>query len=213
MPTAEDRERNKKSVIFAAYRCYLRAGIEGATQKDIAREAGLTPRSVQRYFKDRDALLLAVTEYFLNRYNQYVQDYIWQNRRKDMNALDEVGLFLEAQKKIYLQNGGVFLLMAELELYFKRYKRRYLFAMPQLKKLDAMRPCLQDILRRGAAEGSLCISGDIVDLVELIVATYTGLFQHFNFKYLVETEGSREKDIHMFDFYCSRVRCFLQGSL
>ena len=89
-------------MILAAYHCYLRCGIEKTTQRDIAREANLTPRSIQRYFKDRDELLLAVTGYLLGKYNQYVQDYVSQNAARNKTALEEVVLFLECQKKIYL---------------------------------------------------------------------------------------------------------------
>ena len=210
MPTAEDCERNKKIVILAAYHCYLRCGIEKTTQRDIAREANLTPRSIQRYFKDRDELLLAVTGYLLGKYNQYVQDYVSQNAARNKTALEEVVLFLECQKKIYLEYGGVFLLMNELDIYFKRYKERYLSSMRVLKKLDVMRPYLQDILRRGVKEHSIHVSTSLEDLSELIIATYTGLFHHFNFKYLAEDEKKREKDIQMLDLYICSLRRFLQ---
>ena len=213
MPTAEDCERNKRNVILSAYRCYLRSGIEGATQKDIAAEAKLTTRSIQRYFKDRDALLLAVTEYLLGKYNRYVQDYILGNRRRDMTALDEVVLFLECQKKIYLEDGGIFLLMNELDIYFKRYKRRYLLAMPKLKELDVMRPYLMAILQRGEKEGSILMTRDAADLTELIIATYTGLFHHFNFKYLKEDSRRKEKDIRMLDIYIDGLKRWLHPSV
>lgn len=209
MPTAEDCERNKKNVIMAAYRCYLHCGIEGATQKDIAREAKLTPRSIQRYFCNRDELVLAVAKYMLSEYNNSVKEYVLQKCPVNMNALEELGLFLECQKKIYLENEGIFLLMNELDIYFKRYKQRYLFAMPELKRLDAMRPYLYSILQRGIHEGCIYISGDVTDRVELIIATYTGLFQHFNSKYLVTSGHCRENDIGMFDLYIHGLKNFL----
>lgn len=212
MPTAEDCERNKKIVIIAAYHCYLRCGIEKTTQRDIAKEAHLTPRSIQRYFRDRDELLLAVTVYLLRKYNQYVQDYVLQNAARNKTALDEVVLFLECQKKIYLEYGGVFLLMNELDIYFKRYKERYLSSMVVLKKLDVMRPYLQNLLRRGIEEHSIHISTSVEDLAELVIATYTGLFHHFNDKYLEEDEKRREKDIQMLDLYICSLRRFLERS-
>ena len=103
--------------------------------------------------------------------------------------------------------------MNELDIYFKRYKKRYLFAMPKLKKLDVVRPYLKDLLQRGAAEGSVCTSRDIAELTELIIATYTGLFHHFNFKYLQESRKRRENDIRMLDIYIDGLKRCLRPAL
>ena len=149
MPTEEDCDRNKQHVILATYRCFKRYGIDGTTQKRIAQEACLTPRSIQRYFKDRDELTLETTIYMLRLYDDYVHAYIARKKQPGMTALDEVLLYLECQKEIYLERPGFFLLLNEMDVYYKRHKLHYKALVPKLKQQETMRPFLQSILSVG----------------------------------------------------------------
>ncbi|WP_376793721.1 TetR/AcrR family transcriptional regulator [Thermogemmatispora sp.] len=60
-PKAEGEDR-REQIIEAALRVFARKGFARATNKDIAREAGITPGLIYYYFADKEALLKAVIE-------------------------------------------------------------------------------------------------------------------------------------------------------
>src|SRR5579875_1678928 len=61
-PKTEGTEDRREQIIDAALRVFARKGVARATNKDIAREAGITPGLIYYYFADKDALLQAVIE-------------------------------------------------------------------------------------------------------------------------------------------------------
>jgi TetR/AcrR family transcriptional regulator, repressor for uid operon len=58
-PVAEARQRQ---ILEAAAACFGRRGFHQATMQDICAEAGLSPGSLYRYFRSKDALIAAFVE-------------------------------------------------------------------------------------------------------------------------------------------------------
>ncbi len=57
MPKLVDHDERREEVAEAAWRVIGRDGLDGATLREIAREAGFTTGVIQHYFRDRDELL------------------------------------------------------------------------------------------------------------------------------------------------------------
>src|SRR3989440_13080419 len=55
-------EDRREQIIDAAMRVFAQKGFTKATNKDIAREAGITPGLIFYYFESKDALLNAILE-------------------------------------------------------------------------------------------------------------------------------------------------------
>ena len=55
-------EDRREQIIDAAMRVFSQKGFTRATNKDIAREAGITPGLIYHYFENKDALLKAIIE-------------------------------------------------------------------------------------------------------------------------------------------------------
>jgi AcrR family transcriptional regulator len=55
-------EDRREQIIEAALRVFARKGFKGATNKDIATEAGITPGLIYHYFANKEALLKAAIE-------------------------------------------------------------------------------------------------------------------------------------------------------
>ncbi|NLV86365.1 MAG: helix-turn-helix transcriptional regulator, partial [Clostridiales bacterium] len=66
---------NKNNVIAHALHCFIEYGIDAATIAQIAERAGLTERSVYRYFDSKSDLVLETALLF------------WDNTVKQANAL------------------------------------------------------------------------------------------------------------------------------
>jgi len=55
-------EDRREQIIEAAMRVFSQKGFTRATNKDIAREAGITPGLIYHYFENKEALLKAIVE-------------------------------------------------------------------------------------------------------------------------------------------------------
>jgi TetR/AcrR family transcriptional regulator, transcriptional repressor of aconitase len=60
--TREHLEARRGQIVLAALTCMGRRGVDGATMRDIAVEAGLSTGVLYRYFRDKEALIEAITE-------------------------------------------------------------------------------------------------------------------------------------------------------
>jgi AcrR family transcriptional regulator len=60
VPKIVDHDERREDVAEAAWRVIGRDGLEGATLREISREAGFTTGVIQHYFRDRDELLAFV---------------------------------------------------------------------------------------------------------------------------------------------------------
>ena len=67
MPHEEQREKNIRLVTEKALDCFLEIGIEKTKIADIARQCGLTERSVFRYFETKADLVPAASLLYWNR--------------------------------------------------------------------------------------------------------------------------------------------------
>lgn len=55
-------EDRREQIIDAAMRVFAQKGFTRATNKDVAREAGITPGLIYYYFESKEALLMAIVE-------------------------------------------------------------------------------------------------------------------------------------------------------
>ena len=80
--SAKPRPATRERLIAAAFRVVAREGLEGASVKTIAAEAGVTPGLLHYHFPTRDALLTAAVR-------QAQADYQERSRRRRENATPE----------------------------------------------------------------------------------------------------------------------------
>lgn len=57
-------EDRREQILEAAIRAFAQKGFSRATNKDIAREAGITPGLIYHYFENKEALLNAIVEHY-----------------------------------------------------------------------------------------------------------------------------------------------------
>ena len=67
MPKIVDHEERKARLAAAVWRVIERAGIEGATVRSVAAEAGVSPGSLRYYFSDQGELLLFAADLIARR--------------------------------------------------------------------------------------------------------------------------------------------------
>ncbi|WP_432544177.1 TetR/AcrR family transcriptional regulator [Kineococcus sp. SYSU DK002] len=72
MPKLVDHAERRDRIIRAAWRIIAERGIDAATMREIAREAGYANGALTHYFADKDSLLRAAYEYVYAATNQRV---------------------------------------------------------------------------------------------------------------------------------------------
>lgn len=73
MPKLVDHQARRAEIVAAVWRVVTRAGMNGATVRSVAAEAGVSPGSLRHYFSDQGELLLFAAEAMTDRVVQRLQ--------------------------------------------------------------------------------------------------------------------------------------------
>lgn len=119
MSLEEIREKNIRLVVEKAMDCFIDKGIEHTKIKDIAKAAGLTERSVFRYFPTKADIVQAAIYSFWTSSLEKIISQLAQCDTEGMNGCQQVRLLLHLYGQIFIDNpgGARFALDAEVALY------------------------------------------------------------------------------------------------
>ena len=115
----ELRERNKRQTVERALELFIRQGVEQTTIREIAAAAGLTERSVYRYFESKAALVLATTFLFWERTARQVEEIVTAQLYPGMPGIEQIRIMLAFYSGMYLEHPEYvrYILQAETALY------------------------------------------------------------------------------------------------
>ena len=155
MTLREIRLENKQRVVKTALDYFVEKGIERSRVSDIAKDSGLTERSVFRYFENKPALVLDALLYLWNSRITEMSNYF-----RDLEINDLTGK--ERCLKILLAYGSLFM-PSKKELIFVEEAEVYLYRMNLQDKIkfDPLKPYvdgegpLQKAIKKGIADGSI----------------------------------------------------------
>ena len=118
MSMQEVREQNIALVTQTALACFVENGIEKTTIRDIAQHAGLTERSVYRYFAGKDELVIAAAYLYWDRAKELAAQSLAKQRRRGMTGIEEIRVLLRSYAElIFTDPAGIrFSLDAEVAL-------------------------------------------------------------------------------------------------
>ena len=103
MSLQEVREQNIALVTQTALACFVENGIDKTTIRDIAHRAGLTERSVYRYFATKDELVVAAAFLYWDRAKAQAAQALVSARQPGMTGIEEIRVLLRsyAVKMLY----------------------------------------------------------------------------------------------------------------
>lgn len=172
MSLEELREQNKKLTIEKALELFIKNGVDQTTVKDIATAAGLTERSVYRYFSSKADLVLATAFLFWERISARVEKLVSEKGYQGMSGIEQVDIMLRFYAGLYMENPDSvrFILNCETALYnagiYADIQKR-----PPGRFEDSNSPMVRAIMA-GLADGS--ISPD-VDVKEIYYNAYDAI--------------------------------------
>ena len=118
MSLQEVREQNIALVTQTALACFVENGIDKTTIRDIAHRAGLTERSVYRYFATKDELVVAAAFLYWDRAKAQAAQALVSARQPGMTGIEEIRVLLHSYAGlIFTDPAGIrFSLDAEVAL-------------------------------------------------------------------------------------------------
>ena len=158
MANEQVRVQNVRNVLCAAHRCFIQSGIENTTLDLIAREAGVSLRSLNRYFVSKSDLVLETLRW--SKQNDCCASEEEQRRFEQLLNSRKTGdqllqSYIDLLIRLYRENPQVFLVRSEMEQYLFRNQLEQSAACIAARSAIMGRPVLREIFRRGQADRTL----------------------------------------------------------
>ncbi|GGS76048.1 TetR/AcrR family transcriptional regulator [Nonomuraea spiralis] len=170
MPKIVDHDERRAEVLSAARRVIVRDGIDAATTRAIAKEAGYSNGVLAHYFADKDEILLSA----LRQSHQRI--------RARLTRKVEGVTGLAALREVLLDNlplDGERTQESRLEVSFwSRSLASERLAEVQRAEADELRAAVRELLGQARTAGELRADGNLDDLAEHLLALVDGLSLH-----------------------------------
>lgn len=189
MSLEELRERNKTLVIEKALDCFIKNGIDNTKITDIAKAAGLTERSIYRYFDTKTDLVQAASYLFWNNTLEGIRNRVEASKISGLPGIDQIRALLYQYSNLYFENrqGVLFTLDAEMYLY-SAGRSKTLKRPPE--KFETSNSPLVIAIRKGIDDGSVSPDADAKELYYNAYDSILGVMQ----KLALEASGFDELD-------------------
>lgn len=200
------KEANIQKVINAALDSFIKYGIEDSKISDIAATAGLTERSVFRYFDTKSDLVLAAAMLFWDRVKKSVTksgNEVLEDNKANPNSsgIKEVETILKNYTHIYFNQSKQLVFVHEAEAYLYRHgKEKLLNNSPILSFQDSTDP-LAIAIKKGLEDGSICKDIDIEDLYYNTYDSILGVLQKLAIR-RNENDTNDQKIAKRLDQFC-----------
>ncbi|GGL17424.1 HTH-type transcriptional regulator PksA [Sphaerisporangium melleum] len=170
MPKIVDHEERREEVVDAARRVILREGIDAATTRAIAKEAGYSNGVLTHYFADKDDILLSALRASHRRIVRRLSAKL--TGRSGLAALREVlldnlPLDEERERETALEVG-----------FWGRSLAGGRLLEVQREEAGELRLLVRTLLESGAAAGEIAPGTDLDDAAERLLALVDGLSLH-----------------------------------
>ncbi|MEU6427902.1 TetR/AcrR family transcriptional regulator [Microbispora sp. NPDC046973] len=170
MPKIVNHEERRGEVVAAARRIILREGIEAATTRAIAKEAGYSNGVLTHYFADKDEILLSALEASHRRIADRLREKL--SGRTGLAALrelllDNVPLDDERAGETGLEVG-----------FWGRSLTSPALLEVQRREAAELRYLVTSLLRAAAEAGEIRTDEDLEDVAERLLALVDGLSVH-----------------------------------
>ncbi|MBB6546738.1 TetR/AcrR family transcriptional regulator [Nonomuraea rubra] len=170
MPKIVDHDERRREVLSAASRVIVRDGIDAATTRAIAKEAGYSNGVLAHYFADKDEILLSALRHSHRRIRERLTGKV--AGMTGLAALREVlldNLPLDAERAVETR----------LEVSFwSRSLAAERLAEVQRAEAGELRSAVRELLGQASEAGELAADDDLDDVTERLLALVDGLSLH-----------------------------------
>lgn len=177
------RIKNVKNVLEEALNCFNNYGIEETKIVSIAKAAGVTSRSVYRYFGTKENLVLQVAIDFLNKGFDVVEKHIAKKNFQEKNGLMQVEDFFNLQIKHFKEEPADALMLKEFEVFLRKHADSEDLMTVYVERFNESKTILEMALQKGIADGSIRSDMDMDLVSRTLAVTFAGVLQRIALYY------------------------------
>lgn len=151
----ELRNYNKQKVLEEAVGCLGEKGIHATKVSDIAQRAGVTTRSIERYYGGKENLLEFAAYDIFEKNFRATADNLKSLEGKISTGIEWMESFMDLQIEYFKEHFLEYMAIEEIEIYFYRKNFCEDLITEHLKHLKKLRTIVADILECGKKDGSI----------------------------------------------------------
>ncbi len=207
----QSTDLNRDAILEAALACIQEYGAENVQITQIAARAGVSTRTLHRYFPEKDLLFCYAACRFLSRiYNALAEAYEKADKT-GLSGLDRLLLLLSCQRKYYKTDALEAMLFIDVHIHWARYgMKRNSWALQGGARL---RDIVIGNLRAGIEDKSIRPDLQPESVADLISATYNGIMQRTTFLYRSQTPDAEHATVFaLYDAYIDMLARYLRAS-
>lgn len=152
MISAEEKEKRREEMLAAAFHLFSERSIESVQMADIAKETGYTRRSLNRYFSEKDNLVVAVSAWAMESFTR-------ENRKsspeKTGTAAETYAFFLDSFLRLYREHSDILRFNQHFNIYVKARGIDTEQMMPYSGMVDGIRERFHAVYLKGEQDGTL----------------------------------------------------------
>lgn len=177
MSLEELREQNIRHVTEKALECFISKGIYNTRISDIADAAGLTQRSIFRYFPTKDDIIIAASFCYWERTKAYIAKELEAHTSDAKTGLEQINIILNSYANmLFVDPEGIrFSLDAEVALYNVGKNTHVVNRPPE--RYEAYAGPLALAVLRGLADGTVDPKANIKELYYNAYDSILGMMQ------------------------------------
>lgn len=179
MSQEELREQNKQLVVEKALECFLEFGIEKTKVSEVARCAGLTERSVFRYFKKKTDLVLAASYLYWNRVIEHIENQLPPDDGK-RTGIDDVAQLLVCYTNLFLEDPKGIRFTLDAELVLDNAGKNHEIKNRPPEPYESSNGPVARAIRKGLADGSISSEVPVKELYYNSYDAILGLMQRLS---------------------------------
>lgn len=176
-PRRSRRETNKSRVIAQALNCFAEQGIEAAKISEIAQRAGVTERSVYRYFATKADLVLETALLFWSEAMGQVEVQAQRELNRTMCGAERISKILHGYAQLYFTHRQMLVFVHEAEAYLNRCGKALLVENKPPAAFEACVGPLSAAIHKGLEDGSVRTDIDVASLYYNTYDAMLGLIQ------------------------------------
>jgi AcrR family transcriptional regulator len=189
--------QNLDLALETAYNLYLQYGIDKVTKEMIAKECGLSRKSIDRYFPNKTDCVIRVTEWVLQVIRLKTSSIFTEKMFTDgkHTGIQLMKLYMSTIKDIFMREPKVFALYTEFKVYIYRncenFEQEYTLFCNQMGN-QRLR---HRIYALGKKDGTLPKSIDLKTEEEYFTESFFGFLSNLAFSFSLHSREEMEKQI------------------
>lgn len=171
------KERNKENVVRFALESFIEKGIENSKIADIAAKAGLTERTVFRYFGTKADLVFNALLLFWENSKKSITPLYNNKSYREKSGLEQMRIILLGYARVYFTSIKEFIFYHEAQTYLYRMGKADFIEDRNFIPFSPNSGPFAKAIEKGKADGTVCTDIDSETIYYNTFDSLTGLIQ------------------------------------